>query len=134
MRSQAEFVAFEQALQEIAAAPLPEYLPSLYLALDDDCDQHEVMFGLVHFLEAFIAQEQLEAFVQILPQLVTQAPDWSRIYITRILNNDTTRILFKSILASASQQAWNDAKKIFMYIAANKNPPLSQRAASVLVP
>jgi len=67
MRSDEEFRAFEDALTFLAAHPDPNDLPDLHLALDDDCDQHEVMFGLVHFIEDFDVDAQIWAFLDVMP-------------------------------------------------------------------
>jgi Immunity protein 30 len=72
MRSPQEVVAFEQALAELANTS-PADLPKLHLILDDDCQQPEVMFSLIHFLESFALQDQLQALIQVLPRLVKQA-------------------------------------------------------------
>jgi hypothetical protein len=65
MRSPAEFIAFEEAMAELAKNPKNEDLPELHLVLDDECEHHEVMYGLIHFLESFDAKEQLQAFIDV---------------------------------------------------------------------
>lgn len=70
LRSPDEVAAFEQTLEKLAQKPNPIDLPSLHLILDDACEQPDVMFSLVHFLESFEVQEQVQAFIQVLPDLV----------------------------------------------------------------
>lgn len=72
LRSPDEVVIFEQTLEKLAHKPNPADLPSLHLILDDACEHHEVMFGLVHFLESFDVQAQVQAFIQVMPELVSE--------------------------------------------------------------
>jgi len=67
LRSPHEVAIFEQTLEKLAQNPDPADLPSLHLILDDACEQPEVMFSLVHFLESFDVQEQVQAFIQVMP-------------------------------------------------------------------
>jgi len=88
MHSPEEVAAFEHALAQIAENLPKENLPALHLILDDRCEQPEVMFSLVHLLESFALDEQVQAFISVIPQLITFAPDWTRILHTRILNDE----------------------------------------------
>ena len=53
MQSLDEVAAFEDALAQLAEEPDPALLSDLHLVLDDRCQQPEVLFGLIHFLESF---------------------------------------------------------------------------------
>ncbi|NER22701.1 MAG: hypothetical protein F6J86_30260 [Symploca sp. SIO1B1] len=88
MQSLEEVAAFEYALAQLAENLPKENLPALHLILDDRSKQPEVMFSLVHFLESFALDEQLQSFISVVPQLVATAPDWTRILHTRILNDE----------------------------------------------
>ena len=66
LRSPDEVATFEQTLETLAQNPDSADLPSLHLILDDACEQPEVMFSLVHFLESFDMQEQVQAFIQVM--------------------------------------------------------------------
>ncbi|NEP12517.1 MAG: hypothetical protein F6K14_20375 [Symploca sp. SIO2C1] len=70
------------------------------LILDDRCEQPEVMFSLVHFLESFAIEEQLQAFLTVVPQLIATTPDWTRILHTRILNDEAACRLYREKLHS----------------------------------
>jgi UDP-2,3-diacylglucosamine pyrophosphatase LpxH len=102
MRSFDEVMAFEQALEELAQNPNFDNLSSLHLILNDDCQQPDVMFSLVHFIESFNVQEQIQAFIQVIPILIEQAPQWTEILYTRINNDKTARTVFKTTLQSMS--------------------------------
>jgi Immunity protein 30 len=100
MRSPDETVAFEQALTELAQNSDPGDLPKLHLILEDACQQPEVMFSLVHFLESFSLQAQLQAFIQVLPSLVKHAAGWTAILHTRIINDAEAQAAFEMMLQS----------------------------------
>ena len=100
MRSTEEVTAFENALAEFAKHPESEYLPDLHLILDDRCQQPEVMFSLIHFLESFEMEQQLQAFIRVIPQLIVVASDWTRILHSRILNDEVACHLYRNLLHS----------------------------------
>jgi hypothetical protein len=104
MRSPDEVIAFENALASLADRPQDEDLPDLHLILDDRCEQPEVMFGLIHFLESFDVSAQIQAFVTVVPQLMLVASEWTRILHSRILNDDDACRLYRDILHSLNSQ------------------------------
>jgi len=104
MRSPDEVIAFENALASLADRPQDEDLPDLHLILDDRCEQPEVMFGLIHFLESFDVSAQIQAFVTVVPQLMLVASEWTRILHRRILNDDDACRLYRDILHSLNSQ------------------------------
>ena len=132
MRSDQEFRAFEDALAFLAAHPDPNDLPDLHLALDDDCDQHEVMFGLVHFIEDFDLDAQIRAFLSVMPEMTVQAPSWTRTLTVRILNNEEARVHYKGLLQAAPPAQKSVARGVLEKIAASKKTPLDERARFVL--
>lgn len=100
MRSPDEVAQFEQTLEKLAHNPDSADLPSLHLILDDACEQPEVMFSLVHFLESFDVQEQVQAFIQVMPDLVKRAAEWTAILHSRIMNDDVARSVFEEKVRS----------------------------------
>ena len=132
IRSREEFEAFEAALAEIAADPDPQDLPDLFLVLDDGCEESEVMFGLVHFLETFERKPRLQVFLDVVPEMMTQAPDWVRVLHYRILNNDEAREYYKQLLRSAPAIQQQVVRPLLEEIAQNKKPLLAARAQAVL--
>jgi hypothetical protein len=132
MRSRAEVIAFEEAMAELAKNPKNEYLPELHLILDDECEHHEVMYGLIHCLESFDEKEQLQALIDVAPKLIVRAPDWTKTLHYRILNDDSARALYKELLYSANPESREVVYQFLKEIAANESPPLSPRAEFVL--
>lgn len=132
MRSPAEAAAFEGALEEVAASRELDLLPDLHLILDDGCRQHEVMFGLIHLLESFDVEAQLNALLEMLPELVKQAPSWAKVLHFRILNDDEARGSYQRLVSGASEESRSAARTILTAIAAENEEPLKSAATSTL--
>ncbi len=112
LRSPDEVVAFEQALAELGQSPNPDDLPKLHLILDDACQQPEVMFSLVHFLESFDLQEQLKAFIQVMPDLVERAAEWTTILHSRITNDAIAQAAFEELVRSMDLQEQEQTRQL----------------------
>ena len=117
MRLKEEIFAFDNALIELAENPQGTDLQELHLILDDNCEQPEVMWGLVHFLESFDAKEQLQALLNVIPQLVISAPEWTEIIHYRILNHEPTRFLYQDMLKFSDSNTQQIVSKILSDIA-----------------
>lgn len=117
MRSKEEIFAFDNALTELAENPQGRDLQELHLILDDNCEQPEVMWGLVHFLESFDAKEQLQALLNVIPQLVISAPEWTEIIHYRIFNDEPTRFLYQDMLKFPDSNTQQIVSKILSDIA-----------------
>ncbi|MEH1788287.1 Imm30 family immunity protein [Nostoc sp.] len=102
MQTQQQVTDFENALAEIADNPDEQNLSAYHLVLDDQCQQPEVMFSLIHFLESFDIEEQIAAFIKVVPQLMINAPEWTRIIHDRILNDDSACKAYHKLLQSAN--------------------------------
>lgn len=98
LRSTDEIARFEQTLEQLAQNPDPVDLPRLHLILDDACEQPEVMFSLVHFLESFEVQAQVQAFIQVMPDLVRRASEWAEILHSRMMNDPIARDMLEEKL------------------------------------
>lgn len=93
LRNEDEVAEFDSALAE-----LPEqtddniaYLTKLFDIFVDDCDQPEVMWGLLHFVEDFDDETYISAFLSSADKLSAKAGEWLEIILARILNNDDTK-------------------------------------------
>ncbi|MEH2389850.1 MAG: Imm30 family immunity protein [Nostoc sp.] len=102
MQTQQQVTDFENALAEIADNPDEQKLSAYHLVLDDQCQQPEVMFSLIHFLESFDIEEQIAAFIKVVPQLMINAPEWTKIIHDRILNDDSACQVYQKLLHSAN--------------------------------
>lgn len=132
LRSPSEVSAFEAALAALSKTPNDDLLPALHLVLDDNSLHHEVMFGLVHYLESFDVKSQMRAFLDVLPQLARQAPEWTSILHFRILNDDHARACYRQELTAAGEPSRSIATDILAGIARDEGEPLRSAARQVL--
>ncbi len=128
LRSPNEVAQFELTLETLAQNPDPADLPSLHLILDDACEQPEVMFSLVHFLESFDVQEQVQAFIQVMPNLVKRAKEWAEILHSRIMNDEVGRSVLEERVRSMSDQKQGE---IYKHISSVSTKYASEHKAKV---
>ncbi|MEC4882861.1 MAG: Imm30 family immunity protein [Scytonema sp. PMC 1070.18] len=104
LKTPQEINLFEETLEKIAKHPNDDNLKDLYLILDDNCEHHEIMFSLVHFLEDFDIQKQIQTFIEVIPQLMITAPEWTKIIHYRIINDESACKLYQNSLELANQK------------------------------
>ncbi|WP_066423871.1 Imm30 family immunity protein [Anabaena sp. 4-3] len=102
MQTEEQVTNFENALAELAENADENNLSAYHLILDDQCQQPEVMFSLIHFLESFDMEKQITAFINVVPQLMITAPEWTRMIHHRILNDDSACQVYQNLLHSAN--------------------------------
>ncbi len=112
LRSPDEVARFEQTLEKLAQNPDPKDLPSLHLILDDACEQPEVMFSLVHFLGSFEVQEQVRSFIQVMPDLVKRAAEWTAILHSRMMNDEVARSVFEEEMQAINNQKQSEIHQL----------------------
>lgn len=74
------------------------------------------MFSLVHFLESFDVQEQVQAFIQVLPDLVKRAAEWTAILHSRIMNDAIARSVFEEGVRSMKDQKQDEIHQLSLLI------------------
>jgi hypothetical protein len=104
MRTQAETDRFIAAMQLLKGHPrnhpIPGLLPSLLRVFDDQCEMHEVMWGVIHYIELYDMDEYLAALTHATPELVPSAVGWLAEIYLRILLHDQLRNTLIVLLAS----------------------------------
>ena len=128
MKTSQEFRIFEQTLETIAKNPNDDDLKELHLILDDNCEHPEVMFGLIHFLESFEMQKQIQAFIAVVPQLMIVAPEWTKIIHYRIINDESACKVYQESLKLANQNTPN-----FLYQLLEENVKNNKKSQPQLV-
>jgi hypothetical protein len=118
MRSPNEVAIFEQTLAKLSQNPDLADLPRLHLILDDACEHPEVMFSLVHFLESFDMQAQVQAFIEVMPDLVKRAAEWTQILRSRIMNDAIARSFFEERLRSMDAQKHDEISHLLASVKA----------------
>jgi hypothetical protein len=119
MRSKSEVSAFDDALASIAQSLKDEDLPALYSVFTDECQHHEAMYGLVHLLESFDMKRQLASFIEAVPAMSVQAPEWTKVLHCRILNDEASRDWFRRLYHSARPAAKDAVKAVLLEIQAD---------------
>jgi hypothetical protein len=99
LRSREECLLFDQSLfalaeiQEQEAFELDK-LPELYLIFEDECEHHEVMWGLLHFVEDFEGKVVVDTLIEMTPKMLLNASDWCETMHCRILNHEQLRAYY----------------------------------------
>jgi hypothetical protein len=136
MRSQAEAIAFDQALITFADAldvnEDVDYLPDLLVVLDDASEHVDVMWSLHQLIWAFDPEAVIRAFATVIPVLIQQAPEWVDIFHYRILADDDHRPYYKSLLPTLPIINQHVIRKA-LYTIAEAEPDWQSRAQSVLI-
>ncbi|MBU3134568.1 hypothetical protein KPL40_19355 [Clostridium gasigenes] len=98
LRNREEFINFEEAVEVLADVRDCKIIVELCKCLDDNTEDEEVMFGLVHLIEDFDEKEGLLEFAKAVPEMLPQAKRWVKILHYRILNDVPSRRIYKSVL------------------------------------
>ena len=77
----------EELGAELADRMRPDLVTPLLVALVDNVDDEEVVFGLVHLAETVDGAQYTQGVIAALPQMVSAAPRWAKIVVSRILNS-----------------------------------------------
>ena len=68
------------------------------IVFEDETQEEEIMFGLVHFIEDFEMGKYLTEMPKALPKMVESAKEWAMLLNIRILNNDLYRSEYAKVL------------------------------------
>ncbi|MEN2773571.1 Imm30 family immunity protein [Acetivibrio clariflavus] len=98
LRDKNEFDNFEEALENLATVTDNWIIKELCEVFDDSTEDEEIMFGLIHLIEDFQGEEGLFETIKAVPNLIPRAKKWAKILNYRILNDDSSRMLYPKIL------------------------------------
>lgn len=102
LESENEVQEFENSLAKVLDNGDVSVIPDLCLAFDDDTEQFEVMFGLVHGIERLYKnniEEGLTYVARAVPEILSQAEEWIEILHYRILNHPEVRLAYRNVLS-----------------------------------
>jgi len=131
MQSRSEVLAFEQALSNLAANPDISLLSDLFSVFNDECKQHEVMWGLIHFIETFDHYKVVQTLVSVTPLLEHQAQEWLEILYVRVVNGIKTRTYLKDILSNLTDEQKPPIDR-FLARVASRSPKLKNNVDLVM--
>lgn len=91
---------FEEALQAIMKTDDEKVIKGLCSAFDDNSEQHDVMFGLIHAVESRYDKEGISEFICCIPNMLPCAKEWVNLLLFGILNDPFSRKCLKKSLAN----------------------------------
>lgn len=117
---------FDELVQEAALDPSECTLEALLESLDDQCPYDELMFSVVHAIEAREQSSYLDCLLGTLAATRLRAPRWTRILHTRIMNSPEVFNSYLSLLPHSRENSKVALRSIFKEIALK--PAFSARA------
>ncbi|MCK4259681.1 MAG: hypothetical protein KAX49_11925 [Halanaerobiales bacterium] len=103
IRNKEEFDNFELGLRNLAEVNDSNVIANLCEVFDDNTEDEEVMFGLVHLIEDFEMEKGILETVKAVPHMMIKAKRWTKILHYRILNDDDSREIYENILAKVEE-------------------------------
>lgn len=99
LRTELECEQFDLALEALAGDTEDAVIHQIFKVFDDETEQEEVMFGLVHFVESVQMEMYLTQLLESLPDMLEHARNWAIVLIKRILNDEHYRKDYADIAA-----------------------------------
>lgn len=103
LRNALEVNDFESAIENIISLKDAKLIKDLCSGFDDQTEDHEVMFGLVHAIEDFEGEEGLLEMTNAIPSMLPHAKEWATILNYRILNHEPSRKLYVHVLKKVDE-------------------------------
>ena len=102
LQSQKEISSFEEAIGNLIGLGDISVITGLCRGFDDDTEQYEIMFGLVHGIEHLYKEnieEGLYLIALAIPSVINRAREWMEVLHYRILNHEQVRKVYGSVLS-----------------------------------
>lgn len=105
LRNNHEIEKYEQSIEQLINH---NKLEELYLGFDDNTEDDEVMFGLVHAIESFCEEvgeeEYFFIFINQIKMIYIESKEWIKLMTVRILNDTESRNEFIKIFQKSKQE------------------------------
>jgi len=102
-----EVMDFESAIENILSVRNYKYIKYLCMGLDDDTEDEEVMYGLVHAIESYYkivgAQKYFKEFINAIIHISDNAREWIKLLNIRILNDENSLKEYMSVVKKSDQ-------------------------------
>lgn len=108
LQSQDEIDAFEEALGKLIGLGDKSVITDLCMGFDDDTEQYEIMFGIVHGIEHLYKEDMEEGLYLIavaVPSVIDRAREWMEVLHYRILNHEQVRRIYGSVLSKLDDKS-----------------------------
>lgn len=133
LRNTDEVNDFELAIENIVSQKDVKLIKDLCSGFDDQTEDHEVMFGLVHAIEDFEGEEGLLEMIQAISSMLPHAKEWATILNYRILNHEPSRTLYINVLKKVDKSVKDIAVGILEEVKAEDPTRFENSVNKVLV-
>ncbi len=102
LQSHIEISEFEEALSNLIRLEGKSVITGLCMGFDDDTEQYEIMFGLIHGIEHLYREnieEGLYLIALAIPMVIDRARVWMEVLHYRILNHEQVRRIYGSVIS-----------------------------------
>ena len=108
LRTNEEIEKFEEAIENILSNEDYNDIKYLCTGFDDNTEDDEVMFGLIHAIESYdrIADVKLtlKEFIESIPSVYSNAKEWIKIMNKRILNDESSLDEYIEIVKNCNEE------------------------------
>ncbi|RAS79937.1 Imm30 family immunity protein [Priestia endophytica] len=132
LKTEEDFEQFENTLERLADYNDESMIRELCTVFDDNTEDEEVMFGLIHFIESFEKEIYLTEMPKALPNMIENAKEWAMILNKRILNHELYRKEYMKILSSMDEPIKLTVVNLLMEIAADDSERFKAPANEII--
>lgn len=107
LQSEKEINAFEEALSNLINLGDTSVIADLCMGFDDNTEQYEIMFELVHGIEHLYKdniEEGLNLIAVAVPRVIDRAREWLEVLHYRNLNHDQVRKIYSNVLSKLDEK------------------------------
>ncbi|SDA73447.1 Immunity protein 30 [Butyrivibrio sp. INlla18] len=104
LRNQKEIRIFENALERLAFDYSEDDIAEICEIFDDDTNDTEVMFGMVHLLETISTKKAYLNTIYGIVSMYKKAPEWAKTILYRCLNDDCSVEMIKQLYTNLPQK------------------------------
>lgn len=90
-----DVIRFDEVLETISESSDPRYIPLLMSVFDDGTKFPDVMYNVIHVLESYPDDIYVIGFINNIPRLLEDSPDWLLNMTYAIFNHSPSYSVFK---------------------------------------
>lgn len=121
----------DEILSRIAALHDPSFIELLLPMFDDAAEHDELMFSIIHTIEAFEDATYVRSILHHLPEFLANSPRWATIIHMRILNSPPTLTAYADQLKSLTDIEKQAVRDVLLAVR-RKNAKFEAQADSLL--
>lgn len=127
-----EIAIFENNLTKLADTFNEDDIIELCQILDDETNDSEVMFGIVHLLETLSTEQAFINTVIGVVKLKSMSPEWANIIIYRCLNDEYSVRMLKKIYMTLDDEIRIEFSKLLKEIKEEDKERFGKAVSEVL--